>query len=223
MRVSSLAVGPYRTNCHVLVFDQTVIIIDPGFESDRIIQTLAALGVRPAAVFLTHTHWDHVMALPKLVSSFENIRIFVHPKEACMLGKSGGKNQLQMVKAFDPYNVKLFEPYLYNLPEPTDVVSDGQVIDDFAILIKILHTPGHTSGSVCYYMETEHLLLSGDTLFAGTIGRTDVPGGSMSSIVSSIREKLLVLPHDTKVLCGHGPSTTIGRELQNPWLQPEVL
>ncbi|MFA7125901.1 MAG: MBL fold metallo-hydrolase [Sphaerochaetaceae bacterium] len=223
MRIESMQVGPYGTNCYILIAETGVWIIDPGFDGQRIVHRVEQLGLMLKGVLLTHTHWDHVMGLPDLVTRYNDLRIYVHQQDAQWLGSTGRKMMADLVEDIDPLNAPRFLPYIKRLPEATDVLEDQGQIDCTEEYVSVIHTPGHTIGSVCYYLAEQKTLFSGDTLFFQSIGRTDVPTGNHSSIIHSITERLLTLPHDTTVLAGHGRPTTIERELQNPWLGPRVL
>lgn len=224
MRITSLAVGPYRTNCYLLEHEKRSWIVDPGFESSRIIEYVQQSGLDVVAVLLTHTHWDHVMGLPDLMTTFPSLRLFAHRSDAVHLGAAGGLKMATLVRRIDPWNEKKFRALLERLPEATDLLDGDENLDmGHGRLLHVLHTPGHTPGSVCFHDAQQGVLFSGDTLFYQAIGRTDVPGGDQQVILASIRSKLLTLAGDTVVLPGHGRSSTIAQERQNPWLTPGVL
>ena len=147
---------------------------------------------------------DHVMAAQELAKTFD-LKIYAHEEEKDTLNHPG-KNVSAMIGRQDSYHADIF-------------VKDGELLQLAGMEIKVLHTPGHTPGGCCYYLEKEQVLFSGDTLFCQSVGRTDFPGGSMSQIVRSIKSKLLVLPDEVKVYPGHMDLTTIGMERrQNPFL-----
>ena len=217
MQVGTLRLGPYQTNCHLLHDDTRVWIIDPGQDGESIAEFITTQRWIPQGVILTHSHWDHILGIPGLRSAFGDLPILIHEAEASSLGREGAKRLRQLAVSIDPSQRSIPLALWEQLPEPTTLLVDGSRID--ACDITVLHTPGHTPGSICLYRESEHMLFSGDTLFAGTIGRTDLPGSDPEAILVGIREKLAGLPLETVVHPGHGPSTTIGRELQfNPWL-----
>ena len=166
------------------------VIIDPGFaggELDGLYKYLEAEGLRPEAILLTHSHWDHTLGVSALVERFGipvKAKTGAFPAEPCF-GEDGN--------------------------------DAGGAIYGF----KVIETPGHTPDSVCYYSEADHVLFTGDTLFAGSIGRTDLPGGDYDAEIRSIMEKLIFLPGETDIYPGHGPASTIARErMENPFLEP---
>ena len=197
----TLQVGGFEVNCSILVESGKAWIVDPGQEPDRIIDTLAKKGLEPAAVLLTHAHFDHIGAIPGLLGKFPDLPVFVHEKDAPMFGHP--LNQLP--------------PEYPSFAKPKSIANLNSL--DSLEGLEILETPGHTPGGVCYYFPKDKLLLSGDTLFAGSVGRTDLPGGDMATLMDSLR-KLTDLPDDTLVIPGHGRHTTIAAEkLGNPFLQ----
>ena len=208
MYIESRAVGPYRTNCYLLHDGMRAWIVDPGEDGLQLASILKQKGLAPQAVLLTHTHWDHVMGLPDLMTVYPNIPILVHPLDAHLLGPEGGRLSLQYMRMLDPARADSCRELLQKLPLATGFLNDGDIIEGSGL--RVIHTPGHTSGSVSFYQNAEAILFSGDTLFAGAIGRTDLPGSQPEMIMHSIIEKLLCLDPRTKVLPGHGPSTTIG-------------
>ncbi len=221
MHIESIVVGPIRTNCYLLHAGKHVWIIDPGFDGQRLASIIKKNGLLPEAVLLTHSHWDHVMGLPDLLTAFPKLPILIHPSDSHLLGKEGGRKSIRAIQYFDPSHAQACRDILERLPEATDFLHDGQIIEGCGL--QVLHTPGHTPGSVSLYQEDADTLFSGDTLFAGAIGRTDLPGSDPHAIIPGIIEKLLVLPDQTKVFPGHGKTSTIGNEKrQNPWLQTGV-
>ena len=197
----TVQVGGFEVNCSILSENGRAWIVDPGQEPNRIIDTLAEKGLEPAAVLLTHAHFDHIGAIPGLLAKFPDLPVFVHEKDAPMFGHP--LNQLP------PEYTSFQKPR--NLATLDKLSGPGQ--------LEIIETPGHTPGGVCYYFPKDKLLLSGDTLFAGSVGRTDLPGGDMATLIDSLR-KLTALPDDTLVIPGHGPHTTIAAEKRgNPFLQ----
>ena len=208
MVVESLVVGPYRTNCYILHDGMRAWIVDPGQDGLQLASIMEQQGLTPVAVLLTHTHWDHVMGLPDLLTRYPRLPILVHPLDAHLLGPEGGKLSLQYMRWLDPARANSSAELLQKLPPATGFLNDGDIIEGCAL--RVIHTPGHTSGSVSFHQSTEGILFSGDTLFAGAIGRTDLPGSQPEKMMHSIVDKLLSLDARTKVLPGHGPSTTIG-------------
>jgi len=195
-RVKRLEVGPLLTNCYILYWsDGRAIIIDPGDEANRIINTLRELDLDVEAIILTHGHVDHIAALPELLNEF-NVPFIAHSEEKWLL-----KLVPQMGKIF---GIKV-------RPIPLDkmvTISNG---DEVAGL-KVMHTPGHSPGSISLY--GYGMLFSGDTLFKDAVGRTDLPGGSEEKLCRSLKT-LMRLPDETIVYPGHGEETTIGYEREN--------
>ncbi len=216
MLVETLTLGPYQTNCYLLHDQKSVWVIDPAFAGETILHHIKAKKLHVEAVILTHSHWDHLMGLPELVAAFPEMSIYIHPQEAHFLGKEGGRRLRQLAISIDPSQARVSQSFWESLPEPTYTFEDGEIIPGCDL--QVLHTPGHTAGSVSLYRAADNLLFSGDTLFAGSIGRTDLPTSNPSAIVPAIKSKLLTLPEHTTVYPGHGPATTIGKEMTNPWL-----
>ncbi|WP_320128034.1 MBL fold metallo-hydrolase [uncultured Sphaerochaeta sp.] len=215
MFVECVVVGPYQTNCYIMGNEETssAWIIDPGNEGETIIARLKAHDVTPVATLLTHSHWDHITALAALKKEWPLLEVLVSEEDSVFLGKEAFKRFCDT--CFDMTFLQQYKNELEQLPPATGFLSDGQFLQDSHL--RVLKTPGHTPGGVCLYHEEGQFLFSGDTLFAGSIGRTDLVGGSYSQIIESCH-KLLTLPPEVQVLPGHGPMTTIGSELDNPYL-----
>ena len=199
-------------NCYVASEGGAAVIVDPGFfdeELPALYEYLEAGGLKPCAILLTHAHFDHMLATKTLQERFGGIPVYMHPKEAVTL-------QLDK-KYVDESGISGFQPQFVSTP-----VEDGQTLDlAEGLSFKVIATPGHTPGGVCWYNEAAGVLFSGDTLFAGTIGRTDLEYGDYDAIIRSIMEKLIFLPGETDVFPGHGRPTTISDErVNNPFLEP---
>lgn len=206
IKVEQYIVGMVQTNCYVAINTKTkeAIIIDPADQANVIQTKIEEKGVRPVAILLTHGHFDHIMAVEELVEAFK-IPVYAHTDESEIL-KTPSLNLSNMAHR----KVNLVPDV--NLKDNQDLVLAG-------FHIQVLHTPGHTKGSVCYYIEDEEVLFSGDTLFQESVGRTDFPTGSSVEIVHSIKEKLAVLPNAVQVYPGHEGATTIGHEkMYNPFI-----
>ena len=197
MKFKTVTVGLYEVNCTLAIDGADAWVVDPGADEEAIVKAAEAEGAKIAGVLLTHAHFDHIGAIPGIKARFPEAPVYVHPSDEVMFGH--------------PFN--RLPPEYPSFPKPAGVV-DARKFP----LAEVIETPGHTPGGVCYYFKDDGVLLSGDTLFAGSVGRTDFPGGSMTTLVESLK-KLKALPDDTKVIPGHGPSTTIGEEKgSNPYL-----
>ena len=197
----TIQVGSFEVNCSILSEAGKAWIVDPGQEADRIVALLEKKGLEPAAILLTHGHFDHISGIPGLLKKFPDLPVYVHENDMQMFGHP--LNQLP--------------PEYTSFAKPRNLVS----LDKLENLdgLEIIETPGHTPGGVCYYFPKDKLLLSGDTLFAGSVGRTDLPGGDMATLMDSL-QKLIALPDDTLVIPGHGMHTRIALEKSgNPFLQ----
>jgi len=207
MEIKCLILGLVRTNCFIVYTEDTkkAVIIDPAADSRRIIEELEELRVTPEAILLTHGHFDHMLAADSLRNRYQ-IPICILEEEAGLLEQPGLNCSEHFLRM--SYGTSADE-----------LLADGQQLPYLDGKLKVIATPGHTAGSCCYYAEEEHILFSGDTLFQGSIGRTDLPTAKASMISVSIREKLFVLPGETLVLSGHGEDTTIEEEMQhNPYV-----
>ncbi|MFW6050723.1 MAG: MBL fold metallo-hydrolase [Myxococcota bacterium] len=211
MIVEHFPVAPLGCNCVILGDEATgeALVVDPGGESERILERLHERGLRCVGIVHTHTHFDHVGAT-HLVQQATDAPTMLH--EADLPLYRGMQMQL------DAFGIPL------RAPTPVDIdrfLTEGQTVNAGSVEAGVLHTPGHTPGSLCFAVEggDRPLLLAGDTLFQGSIGRTDLWGGDHTAILRSIERKLLALPDDTLVITGHGPTTTIGDERRrNPFL-----
>lgn len=204
LRVRSLPVTPYGTNCYLVRGEHPeAVVIDPGGDIALILALIESEGLQVSAIVNTHGHADHIGANADLAERF-GCPIMVHEADARLLT--------------DPVaNLSAFLGESVLSPAADRLLRHGDRIEIGPVALHVIHTPGHTPGGIC--LHTDGHLFAGDTLFAGSIGRTDFPGGSMDQLTSGIREKLLVLPDDTIVYPGHGPTTTIGAEkAENPYL-----
>jgi glyoxylase-like metal-dependent hydrolase (beta-lactamase superfamily II) len=208
MIVDSFPTGPLQANCTLLGDEESLdaVVVDPGDEAERIYRLLNERGLTLKQILLTHAHLDHAGGAARL-KKLTGAPVWLHPADLPLL------NSMDTQAAW------------MGLEPPEVLPPDGELADGLTVgLAKfpatVLHTPGHSLGSCCLYIEGEKLLIAGDTLFAGSIGRTDLPGGDYEKIMDSLHNRLLKLPDTTKVICGHGPATTIGRERRsNPYLR----
>lgn len=208
LQMEMICLGQMQTNGYIIKNTETkeAIIFDPGDEGDRIWKHCEEEQLTLTAVCLTHGHFDHIMALPYLLEKNADLDIYLHEDEADVLA--------------DP-NLNLSSMMGMNLSlKANHLVKDGEVIEILGTKMKCLHVPGHTKGGVCYYFADYGWLISGDTLFQRSIGRTDFPTGNLEALLEGIRTKLFVLPPWTRVFSGHTPPTTIEEESRsNPFLQ----
>ena len=207
LRIMEYTVGEVMTNCYMIVNEETkeTLIIDPGAEAARLSERIRSEGLLPVAILLTHGHFDHAGAVAELKEMYK-IPVYAHEEEKKVLEDP----MLNLTGMWSSRPVR-YQADIF--------VREGDILELAGFTIRVIFTPGHTQGGCCYYFEGNKVLASGDTLFHGSIGRTDFPGGSMSRLVRGIREKLLDLPGDTEVLPGHDMRTTIGYEKQyNPFL-----
>ncbi len=207
MKIEHLVVGPVQTNTYLVINEtnKEAIIVDPGAEADRIAAKIDGLGLTPVAILLTHGHFDHAAAAAGLAEKY-GLLVYAHEKEAETLADSRINLSGPMAGGATTYHADVF-------------LKDEQEINLAGFHIRVLFTPGHTPGGCCYYFSREDLLFSGDSLFCGSIGRTDFPGGSARALVESVRNKLMCLPEQTHVYPGHDVDTTIEQErMYNPFL-----
>jgi glyoxylase-like metal-dependent hydrolase (beta-lactamase superfamily II) len=204
--IKQLPVGPIQANCYILGCEETKegIVIDPGDEPDRILTEVEAAGLTIKYILNTHAHFDHILANGDLVEAID-APVALHPLDLPLWQQGGG--------------AAFFGLDVLSVPEPDMELAEDDEITFGTHTLKVLFTPGHSPGHVSFYDANAGVIFDGDVLFAGGIGRTDLPGGSYETLMSSINEKLMVLPDETVVCSGHGPTTTIGQErASNPWL-----
>ena len=208
----TFTVGPLACNCSIIGSPATgeAVIVDPGDEPDRVLAALKRLGLRPVAILVTHAHFDHVGGLADLQTT-TGVPIYMHDADKPLY------EHLDMQTA------------IFGMPSIRPATIDRWAVDGDRVAFgdlaaQILHTPGHTPGSLCFHVtDTVPLLLTGDTLFAGSIGRTDLWGGDHDTLIKSVHDKLLVFPDEAVVVPGHGPETTIGMERRyNRFLRSEI-
>ena len=199
MKVEKFVTGIISTNCYLAVNEETarIVVIDPAACPSGLMGHIKSKGWNVEAILLTHGHFDHTMGIDGFLEEF-HVPVYVHEKE---------KETLE-----DP-SLNLSKSYTSGYTfSKAEYIRDGQILDLAGYRFKVLHTPGHTPGGVCYYVESEGVLFSGDTLFQTSVGRTDFPNSSMADLVRGIQEKLMVLPEEVIVYPGHMGETTIGHE-----------
>lgn len=199
MRICRLTVGPISTNCYIIMEEskKRALIVDPGGDADRIMNKIKELQVSVDAILLTHGHFDHMLAADALREKYQ-VKVYLGQDDSELI-----KNPMENVSG------------MFGKPISTHadvVLQDGQVLELAGFEIKVLATPGHTKGGVCYYIEKESVAFSGDTIFQASVGRSDFPTGSGASLSKSIREKIFTLPEDTQLFPGHGDSTVVSYE-----------
>jgi hydroxyacylglutathione hydrolase len=210
MILETFPVGPLHCNCTILGDEVTreAMVVDPGDNIPEILSRLHKHGLTLRQIVVTHAHIDHVGGAAQLRKA-TGAPVVMNQQDLGLLG------MMEMQAGWLGVPTPEVAP-------PDASAEDGQTIGLAALPAQVLRTPGHTQGSICLLFPDQHLLLAGDTLFAGSIGRTDLPGGDGHQILRSLRDRLLVLPDATRVVPGHGPETTIGEERQsNPFLQPK--
>jgi glyoxylase-like metal-dependent hydrolase (beta-lactamase superfamily II) len=208
MILESFPVGPLQANCTLLGDEESgeAIVVDPGGEAELIYRRLIDHGLKLKQILLTHAHLDHVGGAAEL-KRLTGAPILLHDDDLPLIQSVAQQAEWMGMEPPKPV-----------VPDASLV--DGQLVGLSSYPAQVLHTPGHTQGSLCLFFAPIQLLIAGDTLFAGSIGRTDLPGGSSEQIFNSIKSHILALPDETRVLTGHGPATTIGRERRsNPFLQ----
>jgi hydroxyacylglutathione hydrolase len=207
MKLWMQPLGPIQTNGYVLSNEKGQgVIIDPGMHPASMIEHVKNLDI--VAILLTHAHFDHIGGLEE-VREATKAPVYIHDLEQDWLFDADKNGSTRWPMVTDPI-----------VCQPRDQsLSDGQILELAGFSLKVLHTPGHSPGSVSFYLEKENMLLAGDTLFSASIGRTDLPYGDHETLLSSIRNKILELPEETKVYPGHGPDTTVESEMTyNPFI-----
>ena len=205
MKYKEVVVGALETNCYLVYCEETLqcAVVDPGAEPERIFLEIAEAELKPVVIINTHGHVDHIGANRDMKDHF-GVPLYIHAADSPMLGK------IQQLELSLFLGAK-------NSPPADYLMSDGEEIKIGNSVLRVLHTPGHSPGSVS--LLGDGFLLSGDTLFFEGVGRTDLPGGSQKQLEQSLREKVMTLPDETVILPGHGPLTSVGQErVNNPFI-----
>ena len=209
MKIVQLPLGPIQTKCYIVGDEATkqAAVIDPAFDGHTIARQVKEMGFELTHCLITHAHFDHVGGLAELMSLYPDVPVYIHEDAVPMLAQSA-------------HQARMFGMNVETPPEPQKRTTEGDQIQVGELVFDVLYTPGHAPGHVSFLLKEGKVIFSGDVLFQGSIGRTDLPGGSMPLLLKVIDEKLLTLPDETRVLSGHGPATTIGQErLSNPFLR----
>jgi hydroxyacylglutathione hydrolase len=208
MKWRRMSLGPVQTNAYFIWNEQLeCLVIDPGSEAQKIFAFINENKLKPVAILLTHAHYDHIGAVDDVRNKW-NIPVYIHKKEQDWL-----IDPLLNLSARTPFSEEIV------LKKADEVLTGEGELQVGSFLMQVFETPGHSPGSVSFYFEKDQLVFSGDALFEGSIGRTDLPGGNHDILLKSIHDKLLVLPEETLVLSGHGSETTIQQEMDtNPFL-----
>lgn len=209
LAIDTFVLGPYETNCYVLhrPGEADCWVFDAGFDPEELLDFLRRRRLSPRAILLTHAHPDHIAGVGALLAAFPGPPVLIHPAEQRWLS--------------DPeLNLSALMGLPITAPGPDALLEEGQVLTLAGADWRVLHVPGHSPGSCAFYCRDAGTTISGDALFAGSIGRTDFPGGDFDTLSESIRTRLYTLPDETVVLPGHGPPTTVGREKRtNPYVR----
>ncbi|WP_297013431.1 MBL fold metallo-hydrolase [uncultured Dialister sp.] len=213
MKIMYMVLGPFMTNTYILYNEETMegLVVDPSFSPEQYIKAIEEKKIHLTSIFLTHAHVDHMAGMNELRKAFPEARMYMDKRDRPFL-RDPEKN------------------LSYMFPTPTLVddadvwVKDGDEIETSGYTFQVIDTAGHTPGGISFYLKKEGIVFTGDSLFQGSIGRTDFPGGSMKELTGSIRKNLFTLPDSTVVLSGHGEQTTIGQEKRtNPFLTGGIL
>lgn len=213
MKIMYMVLGPFMTNTYILYNEATMegLVVDPSFSPEQYIKAIEEKKIHLTSIFLTHAHVDHMAGMNELRKAFPEARMYMDKRDRPFL-RDPARN------------------LSYMFPTPTLVddadvwVKDGDEIETSGYTFQVIDTSGHTPGGISFYLKKEGIVFTGDSLFQGSIGRTDFPGGSMKELTGSIRKNLFALPDSTVVLSGHGEQTTIGQEKRtNPFLTGGIL
>ena len=203
-----LVVGPLQVNCFILADEKTkeAVVIDPGDDAQEILKIIQDKSLKVKYIVITHGHFDHVGA-NKALKDATGAELLIHEGDAPVMASASQHSQA-------------FGLNTQSSPRADRYVKHGDIINAGEVSLQVLHTPGHSPGGIS--LLDQGMVFTGDSLFAGSIGRTDLPGGDLMTLIRSIKTNLMTLPDDTKVFCGHGPATSIGEERrENPFLNKE--
>lgn len=207
LTIQSAPLGAYQTNCYAVRSGEHLWVVDAGYEPAPLLRLIRATGLTPEAILLTHAHSDHIAGIREVLAAHPDTPIWIAAEEERWLE--------------DPeLNLSAYLGIGVTAPPASRLLHEGDTLTLGDTTWHVLHTPGHSPGGLTFICDEHHVAISGDALFAGSIGRTDFPGSSPDQLAESIRTKLYTLPDETRILPGHGPETTIGREKRtNPFVR----
>jgi hydroxyacylglutathione hydrolase len=216
--VERILVGPMHTNAYVYSeWKKECVLIDPGADAELIIQRLTLINMKPRGVILTHGHIDHVSAAGEIKRHYTEagleLLIAIHEYDNGFLGPFAAEAHMAVFGDAGGSGYEGLDSAISMLPKPDILVSEGDKLFDSDLTV--IHTPGHSPGSICLYSESQGVLFSGDTLLFEDVGVTNLPGADNKVLLANIREKIFVLPEDTRIFPGHGPFTTLEREIRH--------
>ena len=206
VQIRSVPLGLYQTNCYTVQCANELWVVDAGFEPEPLLELIAEADTSPSALILTHAHPDHIAGVPAVLERYPGTPVYVHEAERRWLTEPD-------------LNLSALMGEPISIAPPDQTLADGDTLTLGTSSWRVLHTPGHSPGSISLACESVPVVIAGDALFAGSVGRTDFPNSSPAVLAASIRTKLYTLPDNTTVFPGHGPSTTIGHEkATNPFV-----
>lgn len=207
--IKTIITGDLGVNTYLYNYESNnIVVVDPGSNSNLINSSILTNNYIPKAILLTHGHFDHVGAVKDLKDKYD-IPVYIHKDDSSYLGESGKESHMELFKTMGPNAGAYFNAYYTENDEADSLLDDNEELSEFGL--KVIHTPGHSPGSCCFYSEKNSVVFTGDTMFNSGMGRTDFPGGNYLKLINSL-ERLKELPDSTKVYPGHGPETTIKLE-----------
>lgn len=207
--IERIITGDLGVNTYLYNYsNKNIVIFDPGSEPEKIIETISNNSYIPKCILLTHGHFDHIGAVKEL-SEHYGIPVHIHKGDASFLGKDGINRHREMFQSMGPSGMFYFETYYTENKNADFILNDNEYLEEYDL--KVIHTPGHSEGSSCFYSQKDSVIFTGDTMFKGGMGRTDFSGGDYNKLLESLN-KLKQLPKETKVYPGHGDFSTIDKE-----------